>query len=70
VPLPASTDVIKLKGRLYDEHRIEVPLTLWNGGKLIRISVQGYNSSDDIERLLEALKVLLPQVTDQSESFC
>ena len=30
-PLPPETDVAWLKTHLYDEHRIEVPLTEWNG---------------------------------------
>lgn len=62
VPLPAETDLPTLKSRLYDEFRVEVPLTTWNGQKLIRVSVQGYNTQEDIEALVEALRVLLPQV--------
>ncbi len=54
--LPPETDIVKLKSRLYDEYRIEVPLIEWNGRKLIRISVQGYNTRQDIRRLLNALK--------------
>jgi isopenicillin-N epimerase len=59
--LPRSDSVL-LKRRLYDEYRIEVPLTEWQGRQFIRVSVQGYNSQEDVERLLEALKVLLPKV--------
>jgi len=33
-PLPADTDNLTLKKRLYDEYRIEVPLIDWNGNKL------------------------------------
>lgn len=45
--------------RLYDEFRIEIPIFLWNDLPLIRISVQGYNSSDDVDRVLAALAELL-----------
>ena len=62
VPLPDVTDMVSLKARLYAEYNIEVPLTSWNGRKLIRISVQGYNTEQDINALVQALKVLLPQV--------
>jgi selenocysteine lyase/cysteine desulfurase len=38
-----------------------VPLIEWNGRQLVRISVQGYNSPEDIQVLLEAMEVLLPR---------
>ena len=57
--LPADTDLPALKIRLYDEFRIEVPLIEWQDKKLIRISVQGYNTEADIERLLFALSKLV-----------
>ncbi|MEJ5225946.1 MAG: aminotransferase class V-fold PLP-dependent enzyme, partial [Anaerolineales bacterium] len=58
-PLPPHADLAALKTRLYDDYRIEVPLIAWNGYKLIRISVQGYNTRRDLTRLLTALKALL-----------
>ena len=58
-PLPPSIDAPSLKTRLYDEYRIEVPLIEWNGYKLIRVSIQGYNTKRDVNRLLGALKRLL-----------
>lgn len=60
-PLPPGTDITTLKARLYDEYHIEVPIGAWNGHKLIRISVQGYNSDADINALLAALGQLLPR---------
>jgi isopenicillin-N epimerase len=54
-PLPADTDIVALKSRLYDEYRIEIPLIAWKDKKLIRISIQGYNTRKDVDRLLEAL---------------
>lgn len=59
VPLPANIDVVKLKSQLYDEYAIEVPLIEWNGHKLMRISMQAYNTPQDGERLHEALSQLL-----------
>lgn len=55
VPLQSETDIAALKTRLYDDFRVEVPLVEWNGNKLIRVSVQGYNTQTDIDRLIEAL---------------
>ena len=58
-PLPAETDIIAFKKRLYDEYRIEIPLIDWHGNKLIRLSVQGYNTRQDMDGLLNALQRLL-----------
>jgi isopenicillin-N epimerase len=48
-----------LQERLYDEHRIEVPVFDHGAGRLIRPSFQGYNDADDLERLRVALDALL-----------
>jgi len=57
--LPAA-DLDRLKGRLYDEYRIEVPLRQWNGQPLIRVSFQAYNDRADADALVDALAQLLP----------
>ncbi|HEY9153205.1 MAG TPA: aminotransferase class V-fold PLP-dependent enzyme [Anaerolineales bacterium] len=57
--LPDSVDVLKFKARLYDKYRIEAPVHEWNGKKLIRISIQGYNTQEDIKALINALKRML-----------
>jgi len=57
--LPADTDIAAFKAALYDKHRVEIPLVDWRGNKLIRLSVQGYNSRRDTDVLVNALKVLL-----------
>ena len=58
-PLPESTQLVALKMDLYEEYRIEVPLILWNGRKFIRVSVQGYNTHRDVEKLVKALEELV-----------
>jgi isopenicillin-N epimerase len=60
-PLPGS-NLTSLKSRLYDEYNIEVPLIQWNDRQFIRISVQGYNTWDDLDALVDALRTLLSQV--------
>ena len=62
-PLPPDTDILTLKARLYDEHRVEVPLIDWNGRKFVRVSVQGYNTQADLEALVAGLKTLLPELS-------
>jgi isopenicillin-N epimerase len=60
LPLP-SCDLDTLKRRLYYEHRIEIPTVHWNDRCFVRISVQGYNTRAEIERLIEALREILPK---------
>jgi isopenicillin-N epimerase len=60
-PLP-HCDTVELKRRLYDEYRVEVPIVEWNGRQLVRVSIQGYNTREDVEALVAALAKLLPEV--------
>ncbi len=60
-PLPSSNLTV-LKSRLYDEFKIEIPLIQWRDSQFARISVQGYNTQEDIDALVKALQFLLPQV--------
>ncbi len=62
LPLPAC-DKAELKRRLYDEHCVEIPVTKWGDAPCLRVSVQGYNTRSDIERLVAAVAKLLPSVT-------
>ncbi len=58
LPLPHGT-LDKLGTRLWDEHRIEIPQIRWQGREFLRISVQAYNSLQDVEKLLTALEAVL-----------
>jgi isopenicillin-N epimerase len=60
-PLPPC-DLVALKRRLYDEFNIEVPVFPWQDRQFVRISIQGYNTQDDVDVLVKALHNLLPQV--------
>ena len=64
--LPDEVDIATLKDTLYDEYGIEVPILAWNGIKLIRVSVQGYNGEADTNALLDALEQLLPTTVKMS----
>lgn len=58
-PLPADTNLEALKTRLYDEYHIEIPIMDWNGQKFIRISVQAYNTQEELNTLCNALQVMI-----------
>ena len=61
-PLPPGHGK-ELQQRLWEEHRIEVPVFPRDGRPLIRASFQGYNDERDLERLLAALAPLLDQTS-------
>lgn len=58
-PLPPGVDIPILKSRLYEEYRVEVPLIEWQDRKFVRISIQGYNTPDDVDALVSGLEHLL-----------
>lgn len=60
-PLPQLEDLAAFKTDLVRSFHVEIPCIEWQGRHLIRLSVQGYNSCEDIDTLLFALKQLLPK---------
>ncbi|MBN1667544.1 MAG: aminotransferase class V-fold PLP-dependent enzyme, partial [Anaerolineales bacterium] len=54
VRLPPDTPA-DLQQQLWQQERIEVPILRWQTHTLMRVSVQGYNSQADLDRLLSAL---------------
>jgi isopenicillin-N epimerase len=48
-----------LQELLYDDHRIEIPVTERGEERFIRASFQGYNDDEDLRRLQNALAALL-----------
>jgi isopenicillin-N epimerase len=58
VELPPG-DPKELWDRLYDEHRVEVPVFEWEGRRLLRFSIGPYNDDADVDRLVAALGQLL-----------
>jgi isopenicillin-N epimerase len=60
-PLPRC-DGAALQRRLYNEFRVEVPVTTLGSRQFLRVSIQGYNTPAGVDALLAALSALLPQV--------
>jgi isopenicillin-N epimerase len=59
--LPGIGDPAAFQARLYDQHRVEVPINEWHGRPLIRVSIQGYNTPADVNLLLVSLEKVLSQ---------
>ncbi len=60
IPLPQLKNTEAFKAALYQAYKVEVPLITWNGRHFIRVSIQAYNTPQDVEVLLDALAKLLP----------
>jgi isopenicillin-N epimerase len=54
IPLPGAPS--NLQEALWEEERIEVPITEWGGQRLLRVCTHLYNSPEEIERLAGALR--------------
>lgn len=54
VELPGF-EPLKTKDTLYDRFGIEIPVHAWNGRTIIRGSVQGYNTKEQYDQLVEAI---------------
>ena len=60
VQLPPCDPAV-VKTRLYDDYHVELPVFTWKDRQYLRVSIQGYNTPDEGEQLLSALrKVLAP----------
>jgi len=54
-----TADPDELWRRLYDEHRVEVPVYEWEDTTLMRVSIGPYSDEADIERLADAVREAL-----------
>lgn len=62
IPIPKMKDLTILKASFYHEYGIEIPCFEWNGRHFIRLSVQGYNSEDEIDQLVGAVNNQFPMM--------
>jgi isopenicillin-N epimerase len=62
IPIPQVRDIKELKEKLYNDYKIEIPCIEWNNRHFLRLSVQGYNSEEDIDKLVSAVTELLPKL--------
>lgn len=58
IPLP-DCDVVAVRERLYEDYRIEVPVGRFEDRCVMRVSVQAYNTAEELQILVEALDAIL-----------
>jgi len=49
-------DAQRLKDTLLERYRIEIPVTSHKGALFIRLSVQAYNTQQDLDALVDAVR--------------
>jgi isopenicillin-N epimerase len=59
VPLPMDIEPSVFKERLYNEFKIEAPIIVWEGLKMIRLSFQAYNTHNDVETVVSAIRSII-----------
>ncbi len=52
-------DPVSTQGKLFERYQIEIPLVAWDNRQWIRVSIQAYNSANNVDRLLIALRDIL-----------
>jgi isopenicillin-N epimerase len=57
IPVPPM-DPVQLKRTQFEEHHIEVPITSYGDRLFVRASIQGYNTPEDAEALVAALRAI------------
>lgn len=61
MPVPRC-DPMVLKLALLQDYGIEIPCFDWKDHTIVRLSVQGYNTQADMDRLVQALAAILPNI--------
>jgi len=51
-------DTFKLQRIFYEDYKIIIPVVKWEDNTFLRFSVQAYNSMEDIDKLIFAIKEL------------
>ena len=58
IPIPIN-DPENFRKKLLSDYNIQIPVFKWEDKTLLRYSIQTYNSDDELEKLLHAVKELL-----------
>ena len=60
IELPGIDSGEEFQRNLFNQFRIEIPVTKWHDRHFLRISVQAYNDAADVEALMTALRTFFP----------
>ncbi len=65
MPVPACEPLL-LQRSLMEHYGIEIPCFTWKAHTIVRLSAQGYNTAQQMDRLVTALTDLLPKLSAQA----
>lgn len=65
MPVPAC-DPLLLQRSLMEHYGIEIPCFTWKAHTIVRVSAQGYNTAQEMDRLVTALTDLLTKLSAQA----
>ena len=54
-----TTEAEKVKATLFNDYRIEVPVMRQGNNVYLRYSINAFNTQEDLDRLYEALRVII-----------
>ena len=55
----AVEDALAIKNMLINDYKIEIPVMKWKDKTLMRISLNGYNTDNDVDKFLSVLKKII-----------
>ena len=50
-----STKILYYQAQIFEKSNIHIPIIFWNNQVFIRVSIQAYNSSNDVDSMFEML---------------
>jgi len=68
MPIP-DCDPVAIHDALIERYAIEIPVFKWKGQAIVRVSVQGYNSREQMDLLIDALTDLLDLARPLSQAM-
>ena len=66
MPIP-DCDPVAIHDALIERYAIEIPVFKWKGQAIARVSVQGYNSREQMDLLIDALSARVKSTCDAAQ---
>ena len=60
-PLPLNGNTVAFQTELYNRYQIEIPIIHWKDRAFARVSIQAYNTLEDVDALSQAITEMLPR---------
>jgi isopenicillin-N epimerase len=61
IPRDENLTARSVQAQLWESFRIEVPIIDWESWRMVRVSIQAYNSAEEVDLLVSALRTILSE---------